>query len=75
MKAVLAADAAERKLKAAKRVKPYDVDYVDWLHTLGSENVISEEDINNLMVAAEAVKRVVDVDDFPNDVRHGASVA
>lgn len=75
MKAVLAADAAERKLKAARRVKPYDVDYVDWLHTLGSEGVISEEDINNLMVAAEAVKRVVDVDDFPNDVRHGASAA
>ncbi|MFK8078055.1 MAG: acyl-CoA dehydrogenase [Granulosicoccus sp.] len=75
MKAVLAADAAERKLKAAKLVKPYDIDYIDWLHALGSENVISEEDINNLAIAAEAVSRVVDVDDFPNDVRQGASIA
>ena len=48
------------------------MEYSDWLQTLGSENLITEEDINNLMVAAEAVKRVVDVDDFPNDVRHGA---
>ena len=57
MKAVLAADAAERKLKAAKKVNRMMWITRNWLRALGSENVITEEEINNLMIAADAVKR------------------
>ncbi len=72
MKVVIAADSAERKLKDAKRVMPYDMDYPTWLDQLTEEDVLTVEDAHQLLVAAEATKRVVDVDDFPNDVRQGA---
>lgn len=75
MKAVLAADSAERKLKAAKVSKPYDLDYSDWLKQLSDEGVITSEEVDTLVVAASATKRIVDVDDFPNDVRHGATTS
>lgn len=66
LRCVLSADEAERKLKQSRREKPYDVDYSTWLQQLTDENVITSEETELLLVAAEATKRVVMVDDFPN---------
>lgn len=66
LRCVLSADEAERKLKQSRREKPYDVDYSTWLQQLTTENVITSEETELLLVAAEATKRVVMVDDFPN---------
>lgn len=72
LKMVLAANDAERKLKAARRTKPYGMDYPTWLQHLTEEDVIDKAEAQLLLSAAEATHRVVMVDDFPNDVRQGA---
>jgi acyl-CoA dehydrogenase len=73
LKSVIAANTAERKLKAAKRTIPYDMDYKTWLEQLTSEDVITSEDAELLLIASIATKRVVDVDDFANEMKQGAS--
>lgn len=72
LKAVIAADEAERKLKAAKRTMPYGADYQAWLQQLIADNVISEDEAALLLNASLASKRVVAVDDFANDVKQRA---
>ena len=72
LKAVVAADTAERKLKASKRTIPYDLDYQAWLTQLTDEDVITEEEAALLLTASIATKRVVDVDDFPNAMKQSA---
>ena len=72
LKAVVAANDAERKLKAAKRTIPYGMDYQAWLTQLTEENVITADEASLLMTASIATKRVVDVDDFANEVKQSA---
>ena len=71
---VLAADAAEHKLKATRRQQPYGMDHDTWLQQLSAENVLDADEVALLLKAAEATRRIVAVDDFPNDVQQGASV-
>lgn len=73
LKAVVAAKDAEGKLKAAKRTMPYGLDYQTWLTQLTTENVITVEDAELLLTASIATKRVIDVDDFANEMKQGAS--
>jgi acyl-CoA dehydrogenase len=73
LKAVVAAKDAEGKLKAAKRTMPYGLDYQTWLTRLTTENVITVEDAELLLTASIATKRVIDVDDFANEMKQGAS--
>lgn len=72
LKSVVAADAAERKLKAASQAQPYDMDYDTWMQQLVTDQVLDQSDADLLTAAAKATHRVIMVDDFPNDVRHGA---
>lgn len=73
LRAVVAADDAERKLKASKRTMPYGLDYQSWLKQLTEEDVITAEEASLLLLASIATKRVVEVDDFANDMRQSAS--
>ncbi len=59
LKMVLAADGAERKLKASRRVQPYGQDYKSWLEQLSQEGVIDSSDTERLLNAAKAVEFVV----------------
>jgi len=72
LKAVVAANKAERKLKAARLSIPYGVNYPDWLKSLTEQGVIDADEAALLQTASEATRRVIDVDDFPNEVRQGA---
>ncbi|ASJ74752.1 acyl-CoA dehydrogenase [Granulosicoccus antarcticus] len=65
LKRVLAATDAEHKLKESLRLKPYAVDYADWLQQLVQEKVIESAEADLLLQAAEAIEVVVRVDDFP----------
>ncbi len=71
--AVLEAADAAKKVRATRRSQPYGVDYDTWLQSLVAENVISSAESTLLSTAAVATRRVIDVDDFPNDVRQGAT--
>ena len=75
LRCVLAADPVERKLKDARRKRPYGVDYATWLQQLGAEGVLTQNDVDALMLAEEATRRVIMVDDFPNDMQQSAAVA
>ena len=72
LKAVLAAEEAERKLKASGHSRPYELNYDSWLQKLAGEGVMSSAEVALLSKAAAAVNTVIQVDDFPNDVRQGA---
>ena len=73
LRCVLSADAAERKLKETRRQQPYGMDYATWLQQLTAENVLSREEANLLVASADATRRVVMVDDFPNDMLQGST--
>ena len=75
LRAVLAADDAGRKLKNSKQKQPYNVDYPTWIQQMVSENVISQDEAKLLLASSEATRRVIMVDDFPNDVLHSAAGA
>ena len=75
LRAVLAADDAGRKLKNSKQKQPYNVDYPTWIQQMVSENVISQDESKLLLASSEATRRVIMVDDFPNDVLHSAAGA
>ena len=70
--AVLAANEAGRKLKKSKRDQPYGVDYETWIQQLTAENVIDKEEAGLLIASSEATRRVIMVDDFPNEMLQGA---
>ena len=71
---VLAADPAERKIRAARRKQPWGVDRQTWLQQLVAEGVITKEESELVESAAVATRRVIDVDDFPNEVLQGGAV-
>jgi len=75
LRCVLAADPVERKLKDARRKRPYGVDYATWMQQLSAEGVLTQNDVDALMLAEEATRRVIMVDDFPNDMQQSAAVA
>ncbi len=68
LRSVLAADDAGRKLKNSKQKQPYNVDYATWIQQLTADNVINQEEADLLITSSEATRRVIMVDDFPNDV-------
>ena len=70
--ATLAAAPAAKKLRESKRRQPWGVDHDTWLQTLVAEAVIDEVESALLRDAAIATRRVIDVDDFPNEVRQAA---
>lgn len=72
LKAVLAAEDAERKLKSSGRSRPYEMDYDSWVQQLATEGVLTSDEAGLLRTAADATTTVIQVDDFPNDVRQGA---
>jgi len=72
MKSVIAAGPAERKVKESGRKIPYDMDYASWLQQLSADSVITAEEAELLLTSSVATKRVIDVDDFPNDVKQGS---
>jgi len=72
LRCVLAASEAEKKVKETRRNQPYGVDYPTWLQQLTAENVINADEMQLLIASADATRRVVMVDDFPNDVLHSA---
>jgi len=74
LRCVLAADPVERKLKDARRKRPYGVDYATWMQQLSAEGVLTQNDVDALMLAEEATRRVIMVDDFPNDMQQSAAV-
>ena len=68
---VAAADAA-RKLKKSREQRPFDADYPTWLKQLVEKGVIDQAEAGLLETAEIASRKVIMVDDFPNDFRHGA---
>ncbi len=72
LRCVLAAEEAERKLKNSREQRPYNIDYETWLQQLVKASVLEEAEATLLVTADKATQRVVDVDDFPNDIRQGA---
>lgn len=72
LRCVLAAEEAERKLKQSRQQRPYNLDYEGWLQQLVKDSVIEQEELDLLLAADKATLRVVDVDDFPNEMRQGA---
>ena len=68
---VIAASAAEYKLRDSRRKQPYGVDYAAWLQQLSEEGVIDETEAALLQESAVATRRIVMVDDFPNSFLHG----
>ncbi|MFK8079322.1 MAG: acyl-CoA dehydrogenase [Granulosicoccus sp.] len=72
---VLDAEPAERKLKDTRRELPYGMDYATWLQQLTAENVINRDEAELLLSAAEATRRVVMVDDFPNEMLQSGSLS
>lgn len=75
LECVIAADPAEKKIRAARAKRPYNVDYTDWLAQLVEQEVIESEDVALLIAANKATEKVVAVDDFPNEMKQGASGA
>ena len=73
MRAVIAADEVERKLRTARRRQPWGVEYATWLQQLVAEGVIEEAESALLEEAALATRRVIMVDDFPNDFLQGGT--
>ncbi len=71
---VLDADAAERKIRAARRKQPWGVDRTTWLQQLAAEGVLSAEEASLVQRASDATRRVIDVDDFPHAVAQGGRV-
>jgi len=70
--ATLAAEPAARKLRDAKRRQPWGIDHDTWLQTLVAEAVLDDAEAHVLREAAVATRRVIDVDDFPNEVLQAA---
>ena len=71
--AVAAADPAERKLRESRRKQPWGVEYGTWLQTLVAEGVIDAGEDTLLEASADATRRVIMVDDFPNDFLQGGA--
>ncbi len=69
---VLAAAEAAKKVRATRRHQPYGVPYETWLQSLVAEDVVTYEEAELLVEASVATRRVIDVDDFPNDVLQAA---
>lgn len=71
---VIEADPAERKIRAARRKQPWGVDRATWLQQLVAEGVVTAEESALVERAADATRRVIDVDDFPHAVAQGGAI-
>lgn len=71
-KCVLAAEGAERKLKASRRTQPYGIEREAWFQQLVEEQVVDRDEADLLLEAAVATDRVIAVDDFENSVKQAA---
>ena len=71
LRAVIAAEPVEKKLRAARRRQPWGVEYATWVRTLVVEGVVEPSEETLLLDAATATRRVIMVDDFPNDFLQG----
>jgi len=67
----IAAKDAERKLKKSRRSQPYDQDYDAWMSTLVDDKVLTTHDVELIKASAKATRKVIMVDDFPNDFSQG----
>jgi len=74
LKAVLASADAEKKLRATRRKQPWGIDYATWLQELTAEAVIDADESALLLESSIATRRVIMVDDFPNDFLQGGKV-
>lgn len=70
---VIAAADAAKKLKETRLKLPYGYDYAQWMNELVSDDIITREEADLLEKANTASMTVINVDDFPNDFRQGAS--
>jgi len=52
---------------------PYGYDHARWMQKLVSDEVLTQEEAELLETANAATLTVINVDDFPNDFRQGAS--
>ena len=68
---VLAADPAQKKIRAARRKQPWGVDRPTWLQQLVAEGVLTKDEADLVQRAADATRRVIDVDDFPHEMLQG----
>ncbi len=71
---VVAANDAARKLKKTRLKMPYGYDHAGWMAELVSDEVLTQEEADLLETAHAATLTVINVDDFPNDFRQGASL-
>jgi len=70
---VMAASDAAKKLKESRLKQPYGYDYEQWMTQLVKDEVITRDEADLLEKANTASMTVINVDDFPNDFRQGAS--
>ena len=70
---VLAAEPIERKLRTGRHRQPWGTTYADWVRSLVADGVVETEEGDALVAAAEATRRVIMVDDFPNDFLQGGA--
>ena len=71
---VVEAKDAAKKLKKTRLKMPYGYDHASWMAELVSDEVLTQEEADLLETANSATLTVINVDDFPNDFRQGASV-
>ncbi len=70
---VVAADAAERKIKDSREKMPYGATHHQWLEQLAEKGIITESEVQLVSDAYQATETVIKVDDFPNGFLQGAS--
>lgn len=74
LRTVLAAEGAEKKLRETRRKQPWGIDYGTWLQQLTAEGIVDADEAALLLEASIATRRVIMVDDFPNDFLQGGKV-
>jgi acyl-CoA dehydrogenase len=73
MKLAIEADPIEKMLKDKELRKPYDTDYSAWLTQLVSDGELTKQQADLLVASAQATRKVIMVDDFPNDFLQSAT--
>lgn len=69
--ATIAAEDAERTLRASGRRQPWNLERTAWLQSLVGEGVLSQTEATLLVDAENAMQRIIQVDDFPHDFAQG----
>lgn len=71
MKLVIDAEPIEKSLRDRELYKPYHMEFGAWLAELVDNQELTQQQADLLTASAEATKKVIMVDDFPNDFRQG----